>query len=118
MVQEAYCSTETSKRLVAAGYHGDNINGLYMPGDDADINEYYISLSCAMRWLREEKDIYLNIRVNPAYELTPGLDLNFVVDILDNKHDRWISTDNEIVEDSYEAAVEAAVKYTLDNLLT
>lgn len=118
MVQEAYCSTETSKRLVAAGYHGDNINGLYVPGDDADINAYYISLSCAMRWLRDEKDIYLNVRVNPVQEFTHELDFNFVVDILDKKHDRWISTDNDIIEDSYETAAEAAVKYTLDNLLT
>ena len=64
MIREAYCSTELSKILVAAGYHGDNINGLYVPGDEAEINEYYITLPCAMRWLREEKDIYLNIRVN------------------------------------------------------
>ena len=73
MIREAYCSTELSKILVAAGYHGDNINGLYVPGDEADINEYYITLSCAMRWLREEKDIYLNIRVNPIHVSSLGI---------------------------------------------
>ena len=117
MIREAYCSTELSKSLVAAGYHGDNINGLYVPGDEADINKYYITLSCAMRWLREEKDIYLNIRVNPIREFTHELDFDFVVDILDKRNDRWISTDNDIFKESYESAAEAAIKYVLDNLL-
>ena len=74
-------------------------------------------LSCAMRWLREEKDIYLNIRANPIHEFTHELDFDFVVDILDKRNDRWISTDNDIFKESYESAAEAAIKYVLDNLL-
>ena len=30
---EAYCSTKLSERLFNDGYHGDNVNGLHIPGD-------------------------------------------------------------------------------------
>ena len=42
---EAFCSTKLSERLFKDGYHGDNVNGLHIPGDEYDIDKYYISLN-------------------------------------------------------------------------
>lgn len=33
-VCEAFCNKKLSDRLFHAGYHGDNINGLHIPGDE------------------------------------------------------------------------------------
>ena len=116
-ILEAYCSTEVSKMLFDAGYHGDNVNGIHLPGDEYDIVEYYVSISCAMRWLRETHGVYINVRVNPICELVDDVRLNFVIDILDYRSDRWISTDNEILTDTYEEAAEAAIKYSIENII-
>ena len=37
-VREAYCNKELSDRLFNDGYHGDNINGLYVPEKEWDID--------------------------------------------------------------------------------
>jgi len=47
-VCEAYCSKTLSDRLFNDDYHGDNVNGLHIPGDKYDINGYFISMACAM----------------------------------------------------------------------
>lgn len=116
-IQEAYCSTEVSKMLFGVGYLGDNVNGIHLPGDEYGIVDYYVSISCAMRWLREVHGVNINVRVNPICELADAVRLNFVVDILDSSSGRWISTDNEIVADTYEEAAEAAIKYSIENII-
>lgn len=37
-ITEAYCNEQLSNRLFADGYHGDNVNGIYVPGDEYDMN--------------------------------------------------------------------------------
>ena len=116
-ILEAYCSTEVSRMLLEVSYHGDNVNGIHLPGDEYDMAEYYVSISCALRWLRETQDIYVNVRFNPICELDDSVKLNFVVDILDNRSGRWISTDNEIVKGTYEEAAEAAIRFSIENII-
>ena len=112
-VCEAFCSKKLSERLFNAGYHGDNVNGLHIPGDEYDIDEYYISLACAMRWLREEKSVYINIRMTfHEHEYTPEPNLHFVADICDMNTETWL--DNDISEETYEKCVEAAINYYYD----
>ena len=112
-VCEAYCSKELSDRLFTDGYHGDNINGLHIPGDEYDINGYYISQACAMRWLREEKGVYINIRMTfHEHEYTPTPKLHFVADIYDMNIGQWL--DNDIWEETYEKCVDATINYYYD----
>jgi hypothetical protein len=112
-VHEAYCNEKLSERLFNDGYSGDNINGLYVPIDDCNIDAYYISMSCAMRWLREEKGVYINIRMtNWEHEYTTEPKLHFVADICDTSIDKWL--DNDIWEETYEKCVEAAINYYYD----
>ena len=112
-VWEAYCSKELSDRLFNDGYHGDNINGLHIPDDEYDINGYYISQACAMRWLREEKGVYINIRMTfHEHEYTPTPKLHFVADIYDMNIGQWL--DNDIWEETYEKCVDATINYYYD----
>ena len=112
-VWEAYCSKELSDRIFNDGYHGDNINGLHIPGDEYDINGYYISQACAMRWLREEKGVYINIRMTfHEHEYTPPPKLHFVADIYDMNIGQWL--DNDIWEETYEKCVDATINYYYD----
>ena len=112
-VREAYCNKELSDRLFNDGYHGDNINGLYVPEKEWDIDAYYISMSCAMRWLREAKGVYINIRMTTwEHEYTLDPKQHFVADICDTSIDKWL--DNDIWEETYEKCVEAAINYYYD----
>ena len=109
-VCEAYCNKKLSDRLFNDGYHGDNVNGLHIPGDEYGIDGYYISLACAMRWLREEKGVYMNIRMTfheHEYIQTPKL--HFVADICDMNTGQWL--DNDIWEETYEKCVDSAINY-------
>lgn len=114
-IHEAYCSKELSDGLFKDGYNGDNVNGLHIPDDECeyDIDAYYISQACAMRWLREEKGVYINIRMtNWEREYTTEPKLHFVADICDTSIDKWL--DNDIWEETYEKCVEAAINYYYD----
>lgn len=112
-VHEAYCSEKLSERLFNDGYSGDNLNGLYVPFKDCDLDAYYISMSCAMRWLREAKGVYINIRMTfNEHDYTQEPKLHFVADICDMNTKQWL--DNDIWEDSYEKCVEAAINYYYD----
>lgn len=115
VIHEAYCSKELSDRLFNDGYHGDNVNGLHIPDDECeyDIDAYYVSMSCAMRWLREEKGVYINIRMtNWEHEYTTEPKLHFVADICDTSTGKWL--DNDIWEETYEKCVETAINYYYD----
>jgi hypothetical protein len=103
-IHEAYCNEKLSNRLFNDGYHGDNINGKS------------ISLDCAMRWLREVRGVYINIRMTFwEREFTFDPKMHFVVDICDRKTEKW--HDNDIWEYTYEKCVEAAINYYYDYIL-
>ena len=81
-VQEACCDAKLTSRLFDDYYNGDIVDG------------EFISLACAMRWLREAKGVYINIRMTTwEREYTFHPTLHFVADICDINADKWI--DNE-----------------------
>lgn len=104
-LQEDYCSKDVKNLLVTKGFIGD----MWYNNDDI-----HISHALAMKWLREVKEIYINVRNTVIEPLYDG-ELHFVVDILDRGKGEWV--DNDIWGNSYEEAVEAALKYSLENLI-
>ncbi len=103
-IHEAYCNEELSYRLFNDGYHGDNIKGKD------------ISLACAMRWLREVRGVYINIRMTyweHYFDIDPKP--HFMTDICDRKTGRYY--DNDIWEETYEECVEAAINYYYDYIV-
>ena len=103
-IHEAYCNEKLSNRLFNDGYHGDNIKGKN------------ISLACAMRWLREVRGVYINIRMTyweHYFDIDPKP--HFMTDICDRKTGRY--HDNDIWEETYEKCVEAAINYYYDEVL-
>lgn len=103
-IHEAYCNEKLSNRLFNDGYHGDNINGKN------------ISLDCAMRWLREVRGVYINIRMTyweHYFDIDPKP--HFMTDICDRKTGRYY--DNDIWEKTYEECVEAAINYYYDEIV-
>lgn len=53
MVTEDYCSFEVSKLLKEKGFNNDYPKG--------DCTQYACTLQMAMKWLREEKDIFIEV---------------------------------------------------------
>lgn len=103
-IHEAYCNEKLSNRLFNDGYHGDNIKGKY------------ISMDCAMRWLREVRGVYINIRVTYwEHDYTSDPKKHFIAEICDRKTGRW--HDNDIWEKTYEECVEAAINYYYDEIV-
>lgn len=125
MIQEAYVSYEVAKLLKDKGFDvfGDGSYGTeteihreYSPfGKIRDCSTSKPSIKgfpapthqMAMAWLREEKNLYIEIRrnLNTFY---------FKWYIQEGAEDRAFS---EYKYESYEEAVEAALKYSLENLI-
>ena len=130
MIKEAYCSYEVSKLLKEKGFN-EKCRGAYHSGLDDNDNpvvmlEEWMSqpynndfedetflcsaptLQMAMRWLREVHKIHIVIGWLPNSKLffTHICDMNSGYPKR-NKHEYT----------SYEEAVEAALKYTLENLI-
>ena len=69
----------------------------------------------AMKWLRE-KGVYLNIRIAlNRMEDDVINNIHWVVDILDFSSGEW--KDNDILTDTYEQTVDAALKYCLTYMI-
>lgn len=115
MIQEAYCSFEVSKLLKEKGFPFNEIVA-YKTLVDSNGNEYRtITHQMAMAWLREVHNIAIVIK--PAW--AEG-------DMRNSVLWRWETVDMEtikrdyngvIYQFSYEEAVEAALFYTLKNLI-
>ena len=79
---------------------------------NSEINTYSTDLSCptlqmAMKWLREEHNIFLSIQQH--------MDMSYVWYIYKNGISK--GCDRESHNNSYEQACEAAIKYCLENLI-
>lgn len=128
MITEDYCSYELAKLLKEKEFDEIcwrlyQIDEKELLGTDGipfvnhEIDEDFIAvptLSLACKWLREVKGIYINVR-NTVIEPLYDRELHFAVDILDRGKGEWV--DNDIWGNSYEEAVEAALKYSLENLI-
>lgn len=128
MVKEAYCSKEVSILLkekgfnekCRGGYHyefDDNDNPIVMleewtaqPYNNDFVDEGFLCSApthqLAMNWLREVHSIYIDI------DMLSGITYWWSVYLLDKKQG-----ETTISYDTYEDAVEAALKYVLENLI-
>ena len=129
MIKEAYCSKEVSILLkekgfnekCRGGYHyefDDNDNPIVMleewmvqPYNNDVVDEGFLCSApthqMAMAWLREEKNIIVNVWYN-------GVDYNAEY-YNDEDENFYLITD--CLCDSYEETVETALKYALENLI-
>jgi hypothetical protein len=125
MITEDYCSYEVSKLLKEKGfdektlsYYEDNV---LCHGDWFEWNRSPLGHIAApthqivMRWLREVHKIFIEIRIyfapKPHYR-ADVLEFNDLEDI------QWLDDLAVLpMKDTYEEAVEAALKYTLENLI-
>ena len=128
MLEEDYCSKELTKLLLKKGCPLNKVykkvyNLIYYtkPEDDVefqDCDAYYIPThSQVMRWLREEKQIEMQIRLVNSYKThTPIQPPSYQVDILDYRtKNKWI--DNDLHSTHYWGIVEEGIKYILENLI-
>lgn len=119
MITEDYCSFEVAKLLKEKGfdepvYRGISINNLIFTKEKPEDFNYELSAYCsqpthqmAMKWLREEKNIIVNVWYN-------GVDWS--AEYYNNEDENfYLITDYSC--NSYEDAVEVALKYCLENLI-
>ena len=126
MIKEAYCSFEVAKLLKEKGFNEEVISYY-----DTDGQGYFISpRECnigtgsvyaapthqmAMKWLREVHNICITIYPDKenGYEAV----LYNIKDDVEIILQSFGIYGSHIFEDSYEEAVEAALKYVLENLI-
>lgn len=129
MIKEAYCSFEVSKLLKEKGFdesifefyvgskdnikYARNKEGFRLSELDSDFYYPHITHQMACAWLREKYGIFIAIN-------NDDLDFNWQCYDLIN---RGSTLDPKILSESYggfkhyEDAVEAALKYSLENLI-
>lgn len=106
MITEDYCSFEVSKLLKEKGFNNDYPKG--------DCTQYACTLQMAMKWLREKKNIFIVIEPH-LYDYVNEKNKSYSCSLWvgDNYYEYIESRDYP----SYEKAVEAALKYSLENLI-
>ena len=134
MITEDYCSFEVAKLLKEKGFKIDTNNDYWKIGEDGTMyfmssigaytsnpNEVYAiyrpensypcpTLQMAMKWLREVHNLHIDIDPSEG-------DWNPTVITLEDWSCVVKYGDNIPIQDSYEEAVEAALKYTLKHLI-
>ena len=114
MIKESYCSYEISKLLKEKGFDGE----IHTTYDDEGYTQPSITLQMACAWLRE-KGIEIDTYLSHITEEFGKKTKHYVFSIVD------LNTDKDYPEYSedyhyyptYEEAVEAALKYSLETLL-
>lgn len=116
MIKEAYCSKEVAKLLKEKGfdvekctiaYYCDCLVDYTMFGYCGDEELIFTPThQVAMAWLRENYKLHFVIVYNQEYEVS-------IMTIENNPRCKCRS----IVKNTYEEVVEAALKYTLENLI-
>lgn len=138
MIKEDYCSFETSKMLKEKGFNGD--------GGDCECHMFYCEYTeerimpiceiglvpdneevffapthqMAMAWLREEKNIFISICNGNHCKLDKNISSETVYYFFSITNSYGVYKEEEQCFDefkTYEEAVEAAIKYTLENLI-
>ena len=121
MIEEAYVSFETAKLLKEKGFdeacltlyrEGELVHSVYYL-DNTQLDEDNITaptLQMAMKWLREDHNIAINIGWGEIFE-----DKFQWWCIILNYKDGSILRESEYYA-TYEEAAEAAIKYSLENL--
>lgn len=106
MITEDYCSFEVAKLLKEKGFDEPctELNKLCLRDGEKPVLK--ITHQKAMKWLREEKNIIVNVWYN-------GVDWS--AEYYNNKDENFYLI--TCLCDSYEEAVEIALKYCLESLL-
>ena len=127
MIKETYCSYEVAKLLKEKGFHEPCIATYNSTTKNFQVEEIYEDWTIhwkgyisaptqqmAMAWLREEKNIFIVIEPH-TYDYVNEKNKSCVCSLWvgDNYYEYIESKDYP----SYEDAVEAALKYCLENLI-
>ena len=125
MITEDYVSFETAKLLkekgfktpVETGYYGDGRICHNLALDFMDYNHedgYYSrpTIQMVMKWLREVHKLYVNIWADPKDVENNDFDIIFRAQVYNGT-----SNYGTYEFSTYEQAVEAAIKYCLENLI-
>ena len=107
MLKEDYVSFEVAKLLKEKGFDGE----IHTTFDKEGYTRPSITHQMAMKWLREEKNIIIVIQ--PEYFNAESICFAFGCDIWCNDNYEKLQGDFP----SHEEAVEAALKYCLENLI-
>lgn len=129
MIQEDYVSLETAKLLKDKGFNW-KVHRSYLVNDNcfapANVDDLprrkdairIPTLQMAMKWLREVHSLYVDIsfnRFNKTYHFNIVQYYQY-----DNKNKPYIEQTFYVLDnmfDSYEKAIESAIKYCLENLI-
>lgn len=103
-IKEDYCSYELSKLLKEKGFDGE----IHTTFDKEGYTQASITHQMAMKWLREEYNIFIDIR--------RSLNTYLYGSIIRKDPSDTFSKISEQFE-TYEDAVEAALKHTLEKLI-
>lgn len=136
MIKEAYCSFEVVKLLKEKGFPYSDFIFMYVNKDNRFLTENEACLlldkedyiyhfdddfiqtwthQMAMAWLREVHKVVISIDAHTANHWDGYID-TFEIDILKNAS-RIIVPNEVAIHNTYEEAVEAALKYSLENLI-
>ena len=111
MITEDYCSVEVAKLLKEKGFNNDYPKG--------DCIQYACTLQMVMKWLREWKDIFIEVE----YINQKACGCTIIVQSTGDLIAKWnwdrfqYANENPLTGNTYEEAVEAALKYSLENLI-
>lgn len=132
MIKEAYCSDEVAKLLKEKGFDGDGgdcechmfyheMTDRIMPimeiGLIPDYDDVYFAPThqMAMKWLREKYNIHISIQPDFPSDKDYKMCWCWSANIL---HENCISLKgHQCYIETYEEAVETAIKYCLENLI-
>lgn len=107
-MKEAYCSNEVYRLLLNKGFNGET----HTTYDDEGYTKVSITHQMAMAWLREKG---IECVVIPIWNTISKQYRSYVLSDLGDKYkDNYDSYSDNI---SYEEAIEAALKYCLENLI-
>lgn len=124
MTREDYCSFEVAKLLKEKGfdektlsYYEDNVlcHGDWFEWNRSPLGHIAAPThQMAMKWLREEKNIFIVIEPH-AYDYINEKNSSYVFSLWQGDN----YCENPLLKDypSYEEAIEAALKYSLENLI-
>ena len=110
MITEDYCSYEIAKLLKKKGFD-ERVSSFYPPGDIQRP-----TLQMAMKWIREMYDIYIDISI---YVITKNI-VKYNINVYYKKKENdsmYLGIHLTKECSKYEEAVEAAIKYCLENLI-
>ncbi len=135
MITEDYVSFETAKLLKEKGFDEECSFAFYKDGRivdryDSEFSYNYYdrpTLQMAMKWLREEHQLHISVDVAPIYGKVKDEKGKNTCGVLYWHYmasGEWMNNKYNprqkafvVSEKSYEEAVEAALKYSLENLI-